>query len=141
MAVDIIDRTVPVVDPSTGRATQVLTTVFSQIRRAIDGQNKTPQIALTASGALTSSMADTDLVVNQAGAVTVDIPTDSATPFDIGTKIRFLRAGAGALTIDAATGVTLNGEDGASKSVTAQYNDATITKVGANAWVITGSYT
>lgn len=47
--------------------------------------------------------------------------------------------GVGVTTITAVAGVTLNGIDGGSADIAAQYSGAAITKRADNAWVITGA--
>ena len=42
------------------------------------------------------------------------------------------------LIIQAADGVTLNGVDGGSTSITAQWGGATIKKIDENEWIIVG---
>jgi hypothetical protein len=80
------------------------------------------------------------IVASQSGSPTVfTIPLNSAQPFVIGAIVGIERQGGGTLAITATAGVTLNGVDGASKSVTAQWGPAAIRKTGTNSWIVIGA--
>ena len=72
-------------------------------------------------------------------AVTFTIDTDATASWDLGTEIDVLQYGAGALTIQAAAGVDLNGVTAGSATITAQYKGASLKKIGPNTWIIVGS--
>jgi hypothetical protein len=79
------------------------------------------------------------IVVSQSGsATTFTIALDSTTDFPTGAIIGQEQHGAGALTITAAAGVTLNGTDGGSVTLSAQWGAAAIRKTAANAWIAVG---
>ncbi len=73
--------------------------------------------------------------MNNAAANTVNIPLNASVAFPVGTQITIVQIGAGQTTIDAATGVTLNGVDGATRSTIAQYESITIYQRATNTWV------
>jgi hypothetical protein len=80
------------------------------------------------------------VVAAQSGSPTVfTIPLNSAQAFPIGAIVGIERQGAGTLAITATAGVTLNGVDGASKSVSAQWGAAAIRKISTNGWIIVGA--
>jgi hypothetical protein len=79
------------------------------------------------------------IVVSQSGsATTFTIALDSTTDFPTGAIIGQEQHGAGALTITAVAGVTLNGTDGGSATLSAQWGAAAIRKTAANAWIAVG---
>jgi hypothetical protein len=81
------------------------------------------------------------IVASQSGSATeFTIPLNSAQAFPVGAIVGAEQQGAGVLTIKATSGVTLNGADGASKAITAQWGAVAIRKTGVNAWVIIGSF-
>ena len=67
------------------------------------------------------------------------IPTNAIEAFLRGDKLLVLSITASTVTVTASVGVTLNGIDGGSTDLTSQYSDAVITKIGTDAWAITGS--
>lgn len=76
--------------------------------------------------------------INSASATTVTIPTNSTTPFPIGTKIDILATGTGDVTISGASGVTVNSESNKAK-IFAQWSAATVVKRDINTWVLIGA--
>lgn len=78
------------------------------------------------------------VTMNNAAANTLTIPTNATVAFPVGTEIRILQIGAGATSIDADVGVTLNGISGGigAMSGAGQYTD--IIKVGTNTWWAVG---
>ena len=83
---------------------------------------------------------EAQIVTSQSGsATTFTIPLNSSQAFPVGSVVGVEQHGAGALTITATAGVTLNGTDGASKSITAQWGAAAIRKTSTNGWIIIGA--
>ena len=78
-----------------------------------------------------------ELKYTSGSPVTSTINTDPTDTIPINTKISFLGVGAGAGTIQASAGVTINGVDGGSVTVN-QYDGAVGTKVGTDAWIFVG---
>ena len=66
------------------------------------------------------------------------IPTNASVAFTTGTEVDFIQKTAQELTIEAVEGVTLNGVDGGSTSITAQWGGATIKKIDENELIIVG---
>ena len=104
---------------------------------AIDGRRA---IVTEATTAKTLALTDAgDFVVTTSGSATiVYIPANASVAFPTGTEIDFIQKGAGELTIEGRTGVTLNGVIAGSTSITAQWGGATIKKIDADEWVIVG---
>ena len=104
---------------------------------AIDGRRA---IITEATTTRTLALADAgDFIVCTSGsATTVIIPTNTSVAFPTGTEIDFIQKGAGELTIEANAGVTLNGVDRGSTSITAQWGGATIKKIDRDEWIIVG---
>ena len=69
---------------------------------------------------------------------TIAIPTNESVEFTTGTEVDFIQKTAQELTIEAVSGVTLNGVDRGSTSITAQWGGATIKKIDENEWIIVG---
>lgn len=75
---------------------------------------------------------------NGATARVLNIPANSSVAFSLGTKIPVLRLGSGTCTIDAPSGVTLNGVNGGSCTISTRYQGALLAKTGTDAWIISG---
>lgn len=98
----------------------------------------TPYVAVAASKTLALSDANKEQTVNSATDMAITLPDEATVTFTVGTKIPVLNIGAGIVSITASVGVTLNGVDGASASLAGQFTTATVTKIGADAWAVTG---
>lgn len=70
------------------------------------------------------------VTTSNASAVTVTIPPNSSVAFATGTIIDFVNLGAGALTIAAGSGVTVNG----TITALAQYGFTSLIKTATNTW-------
>ena len=76
---------------------------------------------------------------NNASAITVTIPANATTAIDVGTTVNLMQYGAGAVTITAASGVTLNGVVTGSGDIATRYRDVvTLTKIATNEWLAFG---
>ena len=82
---------------------------------------------------LTSSEAGCLLTVT--GTTTITIPSS----LTAGTEIEIMNYGTGVVTVKAASGVTLNGTSGGSKTIDNQYTSAVLKAITATAWVIQGA--
>jgi hypothetical protein len=105
-------------------------------------------IAATGSGSSVSSQtgtaytavlgdANTYIQFSNASAISFTIPQNSSVAFPIGTVIEMEQAGAGALTVVAGTGTTINSR-GADLTLAGQYAVAALKKVATNTWTLTG---
>jgi len=79
------------------------------------------------------------LICNKATAQEVTIPLHSAIALANNAQIVAFQYGAGVLTITAASGVDLNGIDGGSVALSAQYKPVYLLQVSEDAWVIWGA--
>ena len=75
--------------------------------------------------------------LNNAGAITLTVPSDTTTALPIGTTITFEQTGAGTVTFTADTGVTINSR-GAVVATAGQFSVASIIKTAANTFTLTG---
>ena len=88
----------------------------------------------------TAVLADDGKLVSMsnASANTFTVPPNSSVAFGIGTQLNIAQLGAGATTIVAGAGVTLN-SDGAKLKLNAQYALCTCVKTGTNEWFVVGN--
>ena len=89
--------------------------------------------------AYTPALADAEryIQLDNAGAITLTVPSDSTTAFPVGTTVTFEQTGAGTVTFTADAGVTLNSR-GAVVATAGQFAVATIVKTAANTFTLTG---
>lgn len=80
------------------------------------------------------------LHVTSAAAVTITLPTDASVAIPQEVAIPWRQYGAGQITFAAAAGATLVSRDSAFKSF-GQYSEGVVTKVAANAWLLSGDIT
>lgn len=78
------------------------------------------------------------VTMSNASANTLTIPTNASVAFDTGSVINVVMLGAGTTTIDAATGVTLNGVSGGAGDINNQYQGVSLLKIGTDTWVASG---
>ena len=81
---------------------------------------------------------NTEQQFNSASALVCTIDTNANVAISIGTIVPLVRIGAGSATIDAVSGVTINGVDGGSKVISTRYQGALLRKTGTNAWILSG---
>jgi len=74
--------------------------------------------------------------LNKASAIVATIPPSSTTPFPVGTVIMFEQTGAGAASLLAGSGVTLQKKS--TLNFVGQYSVVSVRKVGTDEWVCTG---
>ena len=82
------------------------------------------------------SLRDNLIEINSGSGTTLTIPTNSTTPFPVGTSIDVLQVGAGQVTIAGAVGVTVNSTPGL--KLRTQWSSATLFKRAENTWVVMG---
>lgn len=81
-----------------------------------------------------------DLVtMDNASANTLTIPANASVAFAVGTVIAVAQIGAGATTIEGASGVTVNGVSAGSGDLTARWGAVTLVKTGTDAWLALGA--
>lgn len=79
------------------------------------------------------------VTMDNGSANTLTIPANSSVAFQIGTVITVGQKGAGTTTIDAATGVTLNGVSGGQGDISAQWATVMLRKTATDTWEAWGS--
>ena len=95
---------------------------------------------ITTSSTLGLSASNRIVGVNSATPITITVPTDSTTNFDIGTNIVIYQKGLGQVTLSGAVGVTLLSNSSKVK-LTGRYSSAALFKLAANSWLLGGDLT
>ena len=90
-------------------------------------------VSVSANTTLGSSHAG--VLITATGTITITIPST----LDVGTEIEIMNYGTGVITVKAASGVTLNGTSGGSKTIDNQYTSAVLKAINATTWVIQGA--
>ena len=93
--------------------------------------------AQTASYTLVLADAGKAVEITASGATNVTIPNNSSIAFPVGTVIEVAQLGAGAVTLVAASGVTLQAADGFLRT-RVQYSVASLRKRTTNTWLVVG---
>jgi hypothetical protein len=97
--------------------------------------NVSTQTGTTYTAALTD--ANDYIRFSNASSITFTIPPNSSVAFPIGTVIEVEQAGAGALSVAAGSGVTINSR-GSDLTLAGQYSVAALKKVATDTWTLTG---
>ncbi|MTD43858.1 hypothetical protein GKE82_05945 [Conexibacter sp. W3-3-2] len=113
-------------------ATQAELEAFFAFANAITANAKAASYTLTAGDAAIPVSID----FTAATAQTLTVPTNAAVAFPVGTVIEVARLGAGTVTI-AGAGVTLRAAGGV-LTLRAQYSTASLRKLAADEWLVTG---
>lgn len=87
---------------------------------------------------LAATDAATVVTLTNAAAITLNVPTNAAVAFPVGTQILFYQGGAGAFTITPAGGVTVNSV-GAALTSNGQYSVSGLLKLDTDEWVAFGN--
>jgi hypothetical protein len=89
--------------------------------------------------AYTAVLADADSMVRftNASAVTFTIPPNSSVAFPVGSFIEIVQSGAGAVSVAAGSGVTINSRS-ADLTLAGQYAVAFVKKVATDTWIMNG---
>ena len=95
-------------------------------------------VSVTVSKTLSLSDAGTLQQVNSTSARTVTIPTNTSVAFPTGTEIEILRYGSGAVTIAAASGVTITCSETA-RTIADRYTSVVLKKLSTNTWLLQGN--
>jgi hypothetical protein len=80
------------------------------------------------------------VTMTTSGASTITVPPFTDVAFPLGALILVAQYGAGAVSIVAGSGVTINSADSA-LTLTGQYAAASLIKTATNTWLLTGSIT
>lgn len=95
---------------------------------------------ITTSSTLGLSASNRIVGVDNANPITITVPADSTTNFDIGTNIVIYQKGLGQVTVAVAGGVTLLSNSSKVK-LTGQYSSAALFKLASNSWLLGGDLT
>lgn len=95
-------------------------------------------VSVTVSKTLSLSDAGTLQQVNSTSAKTVTIPNNTTASFPTGTEIEILRYGSGAVTIAAASGVTITCSETA-RTIADRYTSVVLKKLSTNTWLLQGN--
>lgn len=79
------------------------------------------------------------VTMDNGSANTLTIPANATVAFPVGTVIIVGQKGAGTTTIDATTGVTLNGVSGGQGDISAQWATVMLRKTATDTWEAWGS--
>lgn len=103
------------------------------------------QLTLNAQTGTTYTFVLTDnrnklVTASNASAQTYTIPLNSSVAFPTGSMINIIQIGAGQVTIQGASGVTVasNGATSTAPKLRVQYSAATLIKVGTDSWYVIG---
>ena len=99
-----------------------------------------PDINTQAGTSYTLTLADRGrlVVMSNATANTLTIPTNAGVAFPVGTIVSVVQHGAGATTIAGATGVSVNGVSGGEGSIGSRYQAVALLKIATDAWLLSG---
>lgn len=104
---------------------------------ATDG-HRTSIIESTSARTLSLTDAGDRILFQNASASTCTIPTNATVAFPIDTEIDLVDMTDGLLTVEAATGVTLNGVSAGSTATTAKWAGVTLIKIATDSWLAFG---
>ena len=99
-------------------------------------------VDVQAASAYTLQAADNNNIVEMSNgaANTLDIPANASVGIPVGAMFSVVQVGAGATTIQAAAGVTLNGVSEGSATLSGQWSGVSLYKRATDAWVIQGDH-
>jgi hypothetical protein len=121
----------------TASASGVAFTDGTQTKAGVPSLTTTTTTISAAYNLSTGGLALRDQLVQISGAHAVTVPTNATTAFPVGTSISFWQSsGAGGANFVAAVGVTIYAAPG--NILRALYSSATLTKVSADAWLLSG---
>lgn len=138
---DLTDTRVLLAGPS-GAVTDSADLIFDSGSLSVNGEirhNWLFRAKTTVSETL--GLADRSRIVtmDNASPNTLTIPTNATAAFPNGTEIRVIQIGAGATTISAAVGVTLNGVSGGSGTITGQWDEVRLYSAATDVWYAVGA--
>ena len=107
---------------------------------ALDGKLDSPSASTVTTATHTFALSDAHTVVvgDSGSAQTFTIPTNAAVAFPIGTQILVIQEGAGEITVEGDSGVTVNGSAAGSVSNQGQNKSLGLVKVATDKWFVLG---
>ena len=115
----------------------------TDLQAALDGKaERAPGVNAQTGTSYTLTLADGGSLVtmSNAAANTLAIPASGDVSFPVGTIISVVQLGAGVTTIEADTGVTLNGISGGSGGIGSRYQAAALLKIATDTWLASGDF-
>ena len=113
-------------------AAQVLTAAqMNQLQNSVWSDDVNAQTGTSYTLVLTDS--GKQVTMTNAAASTLTVPPNSSVAFDVGVVITVIQLGAGAVTLTAGAGVTVNSL--ATSLAMSQYQVATLVKQATNTWI------
>ena len=73
-------------------------------------------------------------------AQTITIPLNSSVAFAVGDRVDIIMLGSGTTSVTGASGVTVNGVNGGTGAIAAQYAAVSCVKLATNTWVLMGNH-
>lgn len=106
-----------------------------------DGETLPAPVAESAATSITLALADAGqyLRTTNAAAVTITVPAQASVAWAAYTEIHIEQGGAGAVTISAGAGVTVNRLSGATPTVAGRYGVVTLKRIAENTWTLFGA--
>lgn len=132
-AVSVAIDTGTTADLTTAQTLTNKTLTAPYINLGINAQtNTTYTLALTDNGSLTT--------LSNASSITVTIPLNSSVNFPVGAQVNMAQLGAGQVTVQGASGVTVvsTGATASAPKARAQYSTLTAVQTSTNNWLIMG---
>lgn len=112
------------------------------ISEQINANTITTDVRTVTTAGYVLATADNNNIVekNVAGDNTITIPANATVTLPIGAAVSIVQVGAGATTVQAAAGVSINGVVGGSATISGRWAGVSLYKRAADAWVIQGDH-
>lgn len=78
------------------------------------------------------------ITLNNGSAITITVPTNASVAFPVGTVIALAQLGVGLVTVEGASGVTINGATPGDEDLSGQWATAALAKLDTDTWVLSG---
>jgi hypothetical protein len=120
---------------------RIVTLSAADHRALIGAAALTPTVNAQVGTTYTLAATDAGAIVTatNGSAITVTLPPNSSIPLAVGTIVNIVKGGAGVVTIEGGTGVTVNGVSEGDVDIGAQYQGATCLKIATDTWIISGA--
>lgn len=133
------DDQVPVSDTNQEAGSKDATTTIAALRSALGGDS-TVSINAQTGTAYTLVLGDAGKLVTltNGAAITLTVPTNASVAYPVGTVIALAQLGAGLVTVEGDTGVTINGTTPGDDDLAGQWATASLTKLATDTWLLSG---
>lgn len=78
------------------------------------------------------------VTLSNGSAITLTVPTNASVAYPTGTVIALAQLGAGLVTVEGASGVTINGATPGDEDLAGQWGTASLTKLATDTWLLSG---